>query len=169
MAAGNQTETLRSGARPCAPLDLGPTDPFGRLDCLLLPFLPILSDTSTCDCAPSTRTDRRWSDRIDPLWGGDAPTKYLESFCATARQRSFSTPQPGGLTAGLRARESWNGAPRPLSPLTPASYSLGGSPAFADVSPPGALGACPQAARSNRSFGQSIPAWSTIIPMQNRH
>jgi hypothetical protein len=74
MPVGNQTDTLRSGARPCAPLDFGPTDPFGRLDCLLLPLL-ILSDMSTCDCAWSTRTDRRLSDRNDPLMGGDAPTK----------------------------------------------------------------------------------------------
>jgi hypothetical protein len=74
MPARDWTDTLRSGARPCAPLDFGPTDPFGRLDCLLLPLL-ILSDMSTCDCALSTRTDRRLSDQTDWLTGGDAPTK----------------------------------------------------------------------------------------------
>ena len=153
MPAGNTTAPLRSGARPCAPLDFGPTNPFGRLDCLLLPLLPILSDRSTCDCALSTRTDRRWSDRMDPLWGGDAPTKDLESFCAAAW---WCPVRAGGSTAGFRARKPWDGAPRPLSPFTPASYSLWGSPDFAAVSPLGVLGAGPEAARSNRSFGQRI-------------
>ena len=135
MPAGNRTETLRSGARPCPPLDFGPTNPFGRLDCLLLPFLPSLSDKPTCDCALSTRTDRRWSDRNDPLWGGDAPTKDLESFCAAASQGPVHGPRAGGSAVGFRAPKPWDGAPRPLSPFTPASYSLWGSPDFADVSP----------------------------------
>jgi len=125
MPAGNTTETLRSGARPWTPLDFGPTDPFGRLDCLLLPWLPILSDTLTCDCASSTRTDRRWSDRNDPLWGGDAPTKDLESFCAAASGGPVTQLRAGGLAPGFRAGKPWDGAPRPLSPFAPASSSRG--------------------------------------------
>lgn len=72
-------KTLRSGARPCAPLELGRrTDPIGRLDCLLLPS--DLSNRLTCDCAASTRTDRRWSDlKTDQLSGKETPRKVFEN------------------------------------------------------------------------------------------
>jgi hypothetical protein len=96
MPARNFPETLRSGARPCAPLDFGPTDPFGRLDCLLLPLL-LISNTSTCGCAWSTRTDRRLSDQNDPLLGGDAPTKLWTISSAALRKRHNAYGKPAVL------------------------------------------------------------------------
>ena len=167
MPAGNTTETLRSGARPWTPLDFGPTDPFGRLDCLLLPWLPILSDTLTCDCASSTRTDRRWSDRNDPLWGGDAPTKDLESFCAAASGGPVTKLRPGGLAPGFRAGKPWDGAPRPLSPFAPASSS-GGLACLRGRIPSNTLGLRPEAAWPNRSFGQSTPLSRTTLSMKKQ-
>ena len=116
MPAGNFPDTLRSGARPCAPLDFGPTDPFGRLDCLLLPLL-VLSNMSTCGCAWSTRTDRRLSDQNDPLMGGDAPIRSGEF----QREGMIATKQRGrgsvrGLPGQVRLGRGPLGHCAPLSP-----------------------------------------------------
>lgn len=135
MLAGNWTDTLRSGARPCAPLD-GPTDPFGRLDCLLLPLL-ITSNMSPCDCALSTRTNRRLSDQVDQLWGGDASSKSLKSFRAPANNPTSLCG--GGLAVGWRASNTLGWGPSSTQPLCPGELNPTGSPSFVDVSPKSAL------------------------------
>jgi hypothetical protein len=129
MPAGNGTNLWRSGARPSSPLDFGPTDPFGRLDCLLLP-LPILSDRSTCDCAWSTRTDRRWSDRNDPFTGGDAPPKIWNVSMLSLVEHNSRAVLPRGC-----GREHLGTGPLVHSAPLPRRAGPVGSPSFVDVSP----------------------------------